>query len=64
MSGEPEPDEELTPAQRAAAQHLGLLRLDPPTPDRALIRRVMRTTRWQHAVKAPLRVVIMIAEPC
>jgi hypothetical protein len=54
------PDQELTPAQRAAAGHLELLRADPPSPGATLARRVMRTTRWQQALRAPLRVVAMI----
>lgn len=61
MSGEGDPDEQLTPAQRSVAGHLALLRAEPPTPGTSLVRRVMRTTRWQQAVRAPLRVVTMIA---
>jgi hypothetical protein len=61
VSGEGDPDEQLTPAQRSAAGHLALLRLEPPTPDTSLVRRVVRTTRWQQAVRAPLRVVTIIA---
>jgi hypothetical protein len=56
-----EPDEQLTPAQRAAAAHLGLLRDEPLEPGRSLAVQVMRTTRWQRAIRAPLRIAALIA---
>lgn len=61
MTGPDGPEDQLTPAQQRVAGHLALLRAQPPTPDTSLVRRVMRTTRWQQAVRAPLRVVTMIA---
>ena len=61
MNGEPEAGEDLTPAQHAAARHLALLREDPPRPGMGLARRVLVTTRWQKAIRAPLRIVAMIA---
>lgn len=56
-----EPEEELTPAQRAAAEHFALLRDHTPEPGRSLAVRVIRTTRWQRAVRAPLRIAALIA---
>jgi len=61
VNGVPEPDEQLTPPQRAAAEHLGLLRDQPPEPGRSLAVQVMRTTRWQRAIRAPLRIAALIA---
>ncbi len=61
MNRLPEPDEQLTPPQRAAAEHLGLLRDDAPEPGRSLAVQVMRTTRWQRALRAPLRIAALIA---
>ena len=53
---------ELSPeAERRLAEHLDLLRTDRPQPGVALARRVVRTARWQRVVRAPLRVVGMIA---
>ncbi len=48
-------DEELTPAERAVGAHLVVLRTETPPADRALIRRVVATARWQRALRAPLR---------
>ena len=59
MNDEPEP----TPAERALAGHLALLQRadwEALHDDSSLVRRIVRTARWQGAVRAPLRVAGMI----
>ncbi len=54
---------EPTAAERALAGHLALLQqADRETldDDSSLVRRIVRTARWQGAVRAPLRVAGMI----
>jgi hypothetical protein len=54
-------DDEPTAAERSLAQHLALLRDEPPRPAPALAGRIVRTARWQRAVRAPLRVAGLLA---
>jgi len=56
-----EPREMSPEAERRLAQHLELLRTDRRQPSLELAHRVVRTARWQRAVRTPLRVVGMIA---
>jgi hypothetical protein len=49
------------PAQRTLDAYLELLRTERPEPGRALARRTVRTARWQRSVRAPLRVVGLLA---
>jgi hypothetical protein len=57
------PDDPSPPpaAERRLDEHLELLRQDEGTGDRALAHRVVRTARWQRAVRVPLQVVASIA---
>jgi hypothetical protein len=55
------PGDAATPAERRLDEHLEALRAGAPEPGRMLVKRVVRTARWQRAVRAPLRVVAMIA---
>lgn len=59
MNGEH--DEADTPAERRLGQHLELLRAQGPKPGRDLVRRVVRSARWQRILRPPLRVAGMIA---
>ena len=52
MSAEDEHDAK-TPTETALALHLELLR-ETPEPPTALTERVIRTARWQQAVRSPL----------
>lgn len=47
-------DEDLTPAERRLAEHLELLRSSPPTAAPDLIAGILRTARWQIAIRDPL----------
>jgi hypothetical protein len=49
------------PAERRVAEHLALLRVDPPTAPTALVRRIVRSVRFQRLLRQPLRVAGMIA---
>jgi hypothetical protein len=60
VTGDP-PGEDRTPAERELDAHLETLRSGTPQPSTSLVRRVVRTARWQRVVRAPLRVVAMIA---
>ena len=53
---------EPTPAERALADHLAMLQRTEAEAqdDPSLVRQIVRTARWQKAVRAPLRVVGMI----
>lgn len=56
MNDEPTP----SPAERRLEEHLELLRALPPEPETALVATVVRTARWQQALRSPLRVIGMI----
>ncbi len=56
-----EPYETDIPAERGLERHLELLRSDGPEPGRDLVRRVVRSARWQRVLRPPLRVAGMIA---
>lgn len=56
-----EPDVADTLAERRLDEHLGLLRAEGPEPGRELVRRVVRSARWQRILRPPLRVAGMIA---
>lgn len=58
MNGEPD---NPTAAERGLDEHLELLRSDRSGPMRSLVRRTVRTARWQRVARAPLRVAGMIA---
>lgn len=60
MSPRP-PEDAATPAERRLDEHLEALRTGAPEPGTSLVKRVVRNARWQRAVRAPLRVVAMIA---
>lgn len=49
----PRPD----PAEQRLIDYLVELRDDPPETDKALVRRVSRSARWQAAVRDPLQVI-------
>lgn len=45
------------PGEGRLVAYLGELREDPPMADEALVRRVNRSARWQHAIRGPLAVI-------
>ncbi len=61
MNDEPDPRAEPSPAERRLGEHLELVRVGGPEPGRSLVRRIVRTARWQRALRAPLLVAGMIA---
>lgn len=50
MNADDERDAE-TRAEARLVRHVDELREDPPTPDPALLPSVLRSVRWQHAVR-------------
>ena len=59
---EPIPEEAGMPApERGLAEHLALLRAEPPRPGSGLAARIVRRARWQRALRSPLRTVGMLA---
>ncbi len=48
-----DPDE-LTAAERGLRDHLQLLRQDAPRASTAIVSRVVRSARWQRAIRRPL----------
>jgi hypothetical protein len=54
-------DENGGPAEARVSEHLALLRTDGPEPSTALVRRIVRSARWQRLARDPVRVVGMIA---
>lgn len=50
-----------TPAERKLGEHLELLRAEGPEPGATLVRRIMRSARWQRILRPGLKVVGMIA---
>jgi len=61
MSDGESPPDELTPAQGRLSEHLELLRANPPTPAGELMPRIIRTVRWQRAIRPPLVLVGVVA---
>lgn len=59
MSVEEDP-QEITPAERQLARHLALLADGPASPS-SLTERVIRTARWQQAIRPPLLAVAHLA---
>ncbi len=49
------------PAERRLDEHLELLRINQPTGPRSLAHRVIRTARWQRALREPIRMAALIA---
>ncbi len=49
-----DPDEDLTPAERRLSEHLELLRANPPATGPELMARILRSARWQFAIRDPL----------
>jgi hypothetical protein len=59
-NGDP-PADELSPAEQRLDEHLELLRANPPTAAPDLITRIVRTARWQAAVRDPLVLIGAVA---
>jgi hypothetical protein len=53
--------EAVTPVQRRLDEHLELLRVEEPPGDPSLPERVVRSARWQRALRAPVAVVGVVA---
>ncbi len=54
MSAADEPPETLSPAERGLADHLQLLRAQAPQPPLAMMATILRSVRWQRAIRRPL----------
>lgn len=61
MSDGEDPADDLSPAQGRLSEHLELLRANPPTAAPELIGRIIRTVRWQRAIRDPLVLVGAVA---
>lgn len=55
MTESGEPPETLSPAEQRVRALLGLLRAEPPTSSSSLTLAVVRTARWQSAVRGVIR---------
>jgi hypothetical protein len=49
-----------SPAQERLDEHLELLRAEDPGPGRSLAPRIVRTARWQRALRAPVQVAAAV----
>ncbi len=54
MSEGENPAEDLSPAERRLAEHLGLLRGGPSDAESDLLSGVLRRARWQRAIRDPV----------
>ncbi|MFZ0040605.1 MAG: hypothetical protein WAK93_04805 [Solirubrobacteraceae bacterium] len=61
MTGSSGSDGELSPPERALNNHLELLRLSPPESRPGIVARIVRTARWQHAVRRPVLAIAAVA---
>jgi hypothetical protein len=61
MNAGDSPADELTPAELRLTEHLELLRASPPIVAPGLVPRVLRSVRWQRAIRDPLVLVGTIA---
>ena len=55
------PVDDLTPAERRLTRHLEVLRISPPSAGPELVPRVIRSVRWQRAIRDPLVLVGTVA---
>jgi hypothetical protein len=53
--------DDLTPAELRLSKHLEVLRVSPPSGGPELVPRVIRSVRWQRAIRDPLVLVGAIA---
>ncbi len=49
-----------SPAHHRLDEHLELLRVEQPPADRSLAPRIVRTARWQRALRAPVQVAASV----
>jgi hypothetical protein len=61
MSAGDSPVDDLTPAERRLTKHLEVLRVSPPSGGHDLVPRVIRSVRWQRAIRDPLVLVGAVA---
>jgi hypothetical protein len=61
MSDGEDPADDLSPAEGRLSEHLELLRANPPTAAPELMGRIIRSVRWQRAVRDPLVLVGAVA---
>ncbi len=61
MNQPPETPEDLSPAERSLHEHLELLRIDALPPPASMVATIVRTARWQRAVRRPLLAVAALA---
>ncbi|MDQ6746243.1 MAG: hypothetical protein M3Z27_09565 [Actinomycetota bacterium] len=54
MNGSRDDREETTAAEQRLGEHLQLLRTDAPQAPALIVGRVIRSARWQRAVRRPL----------
>jgi hypothetical protein len=57
VSAPEDPADELTPAERRLNEHLDVLREDAPRAPVQIVPRVIRSARWQRAVRRPLAAI-------
>jgi hypothetical protein len=61
MNAGDSPVDDLTPAERRLTRHLEVLRVSPPSGGAELVPRVIRSVRWQRAIRDPLVLVGAVA---
>lgn len=61
MNAGDSPADDLTPAERRLTKHLEVLRVSPPSGGPDLVPRVIRSVRWQRAIRDPLVLVGAVA---
>ena len=61
MNAGDSPVDDLTPAERGLTKHLEVLRVSPPSGGPELVPRVIRSVRWQRAIRDPLVLVGTVA---
>lgn len=49
--------DDLTPAEQRLHQHLAVLREDAPPAPTTIVKRVIRSARWQRAIRRPLQAI-------
>lgn len=61
MNAGDSPADDLTPTERRLSKHLEVLRVSPPSVGPELVPRVIRSVRWQRAIRDPLVLVGAVA---
>ncbi len=60
MNRPPDDHDQLSPAEQRLHEHLEVLRQDAPQASDATVSRIVRSARWQQAIRRPLLAIVSL----